>query len=104
MPAARRFPELKIVLAHCGGGGLLVQDAIVAALFCPNIYLELSTLMPHHVLQVLSHIPPSRLMVGSDLPENTAVEIQKILELEAPEDTRRAILWSTAAAVFGIGC
>ena len=24
MPAARQFPELKIVLAHCGGGGLLL--------------------------------------------------------------------------------
>ena len=101
MPAARQFPELKIVLAHCGGGGLLLQDAIVAALFCPNIYLELSTLMPNHVLQVLSQVPPTRLMIGSDLPENTEVEIGKILDLEAPEETRRAILWTTAIAVFG---
>ena len=101
MPAARKFPDLKIVLAHCGGGGLLLQDAIVAALFCPNIYLELSTLMPNHVLQVLSHIAPTRLMIGSDLPENTGVEIGKILDLETPEETRRAILWTTAIAVFG---
>ena len=100
---ARRapVPELKIVLAHCGGGGLLLQDGIVAALFCPNIYLELSSLMPIHVLQVLSQVPPSRLMIGSDLPENAEVEIGKILNLEAPEGARRAILWDTACAVFG---
>ena len=40
-------------------------------------------------------------MIGSDLPENTGVEIGKILDLEAPEETRRAILWTTAIAVFG---
>ena len=101
MPAARQFPDLKIALAHCGGGGLLLQDAIVAALFCPNIYLELSTLMPTHVLQVLSQVPPDRLMVGSDLPENTEVEISKVLDLDVPEEARRQILWSTAARLFG---
>jgi predicted TIM-barrel fold metal-dependent hydrolase len=101
MLPARKFPELKIVLAHCGGGGLLLQDAIVAALFCPNIYLELSTLMPNHVLRVLSQVSPTRLMVGSDLPENIEVEIGKVLNLEVPEEARRAMLWETARAVFG---
>ena len=100
MPAARKFPQLQIVLAHCGGGGLLLQDAIVAALFCPNIYLELSTLMPNHVLQVLAQLPATRLMIGSDLPENIDVEIGKIVNLEAPEETRRDILWTTACKLF----
>ena len=103
MPAARKYPELKIVLAHCGGGGLLLQDAIVAALFCPNIYLELSTLMPSHVLRVLSQVPSFRLMAGSDLPENTGVEIGKILDLDVAEETQRDILWTTACTVFGEG-
>jgi len=101
MPAARQYKELKIVLAHCGGGGLLLQDAIVAALFCPNIYLELSTLMPNHVLRVLSQVPSTRLMAGSDLPENMGVEIGKVLDLEVSEETRRDMLWGTACAVFG---
>jgi uncharacterized protein len=100
MPAARRYPGLKIVLAHSGGGGLLMQDAIVAAMFCPNIYLELSTLMPNHVLRVLAQVPATRLMVGSDLPENLAVETGKILDLEVPEKARRDMLWSTACEVF----
>jgi hypothetical protein len=101
MPAARKYPELKIVLAHCGGGGLLLQDAIVAAMFCPNIYLELSTLMPNHVLRVLAQVPAARLMAGSDLPENVGVEIGKILDLEVPEEARRHMLWGTACSVFG---
>jgi len=101
MPAARQFPSLQIVLAHCGGGGLLLQDPMVAALFCPNICLELSTLMPNHVLRVLSQVPASRLMCGSDLPENMGVEFGKIFELEVPEPARGEMLWGTACRVFG---
>lgn len=101
MFAARRYPELKIVLAHCGGGGLLLPDAIVAASFCPNIYLDLSTLMPNHILEVLQHIPATRLMAGSDLLENTDVEMLKILLLDLPADQKRQILSETALAVFG---
>jgi predicted TIM-barrel fold metal-dependent hydrolase len=101
MPAARKYPQLNIVLAHCGGGGVLLTDAIVAALFCPNIYLELSTLMPNHVLRVLSQVPASRLMIGSDLPENLGVETSKILDLDVADDARRDMLWETASRVFG---
>ena len=101
MLPARKYPSLKIVAAHCGGGGLFVQEAVVAALFCPNIYLELSTLMPNHVLQVLGQVPADRLMIGSDLPENIDVEIGKIVGLDAPEESKREILWGTASRVFG---
>lgn len=100
MMPARNFPDLTIVLAHCGGG-MMVHEAILAAVFCPNIVLELSTLMPHNVLEVLAHVPGDRLMIGSDLPENLTTEINKILTLEVPEEDRRNILEGTARRVFG---
>lgn len=100
MMPARRYPELQIVAAH-SGGGTFVHDAIVAASFCPNIVLELSSLMPHQVLEVLSEIPSTRLMIGSDLPESLDVELGKILALQVPEQERRNILWETADRVFG---
>ena len=101
MFAARRYPDLKIVLAHCGGGGLLLADAIVAASFCPNIYLDLSTLMPNHIFEVLQHIPADRLMAGSDLIENTDVEMRKLLRLDVPVEQKQQMLSQTAFAVFG---
>jgi predicted TIM-barrel fold metal-dependent hydrolase len=97
---ARRFPELQVVLAH-SGGSIYVLEAIVAAGVCPNIYLELSSLMPHHITDVLNHVPVSRLMIGSDLPESLDTEISKILGLPIAADTRQAILWDTAAQLFG---
>lgn len=100
---AKRFPEAKIILAHCGGGGLFFAEAIVAALSCENIWLELSTLMPHHILQVLRHVPSSQLMIGSDLPENLTTELSKIYSLEVTDEIKQNILWNTACHLFGKG-
>ena len=99
--AAKRYPELNFVLAHCGGGGLFVGEAIVAASLFPNIYLELSTQMPHQVLEVLQHVPADRLMAGSDLPENLRVEMTKLLELNIGDTDKRNILSGTACRLFG---
>jgi hypothetical protein len=99
MMPARKFPDLRIVLAHAGGG-LYVSEAIVAATVCPNIYVELSWLTPHQTLAVLDHVPASRLMMGSDLLENLEAEVSKILGLDLPPEAKRDILFNTAAAVF----
>jgi hypothetical protein len=96
---ARKFPDLRFVLAHAGGG-LYVAEAIVAATVCPNICVELSWLAPHQVRAVLDHLPASRLMIGSDLPENLEAELSKILALDLPPPAKQAILFDTAAAVF----
>ncbi|MCI0391584.1 MAG: amidohydrolase family protein [Acidobacteria bacterium] len=100
---ARRFPELKIILAHCGGGGMFFAEAIVAAMSCENIWLELSTLLPHQILQVLRHVASSRLMIGSDLPENLATELFKIFSLEVADEIKHDILWNTANYLLGEG-
>ena len=97
---ARRFPDLPIVLSHCGGS-VYFLEAIVAAGVCPNIYLELSSLMPHHILEVMAHVPASRLMIGSDLPESLDTEISKIVGLPIGDEQKREVLWNTAARLFG---
>ena len=79
---------------------MLALEAIVAASFCPNVYLELSSLQPHQVGTVLEHIEPARLMIGSDLPENLDTEIGKILGLNVSAEARAAILWETPRRVF----
>jgi predicted TIM-barrel fold metal-dependent hydrolase len=99
MMPARRFPDLPIVVAH-SGGGIFVHEAIVAAAFCPNIYLELSSLTPNQVLEVLAEVPAIRLMIGSDLPESLAAEMDKILALKIAEQDKREILNGTACRVF----
>lgn len=99
--AAKAYPQLTIIMAHCGGGGIFLGEAIVAATLFPNIYLELSSLMPHQVLEVLQRVPSNRLMAGSDLPENLNIEMSKILQLAIKEEEKRNILYGTACQVFG---
>ncbi len=96
---ARRFPELPIVLGH-SGGGIYAGEAIVAAAVCPNIYLELSSLLPHHLVEVFHHVPASRLMIGSDLPESLETELGKILDFPMEEAAKRDILWNTPRRLF----
>ena len=97
---ARRFPNLRIILAHAGGG-IYSGECIVAADVCPNIYVELSSLVPHQLTEVVRHLPSERLMIGSDLLESTAFEIGKIVELNALSDVKKNILWNTAESLFG---
>ena len=98
--AARRFPELPIVLGHAGGP-LLMLECAVAAEVCPNIYVEVSSLMPHHLAELLQYVPASRLMAGSDLPQSVAIEIGKVFSVTMSEADRRALLWETGAKLFG---
>lgn len=96
---ARKFPDLTIVLGHAGGS-VYMLESIVAATVCPNICIELSSLMPHHVLEILQHVPASRLMAGADLPESLETELHKILNLDIPAADIEAILWTTGRRVF----
>ncbi len=98
MPA-RKFPELPVIVGHAGGG-IFVAEAIVAATVCPNIYIEMSSLMPHHIVEVLDYVGPDRLMIGSDLPENIETEFGKIESLNIPPEAKRDILWNTANRLF----
>ena len=96
---ARQYPGLPIIIAH-SGSPIYYLEAIVAAQVCPNLLLDVSTLMPHQVLEILKQVPASRLMAGSDLPENADVEMGKIVDLTVDEATRREILWTTPRRVF----
>jgi predicted TIM-barrel fold metal-dependent hydrolase len=98
--AARRFPKLPIVLGHAGGPVLMLECA-VAAEVCPNIYVEVSSLMPHHLAELMQYVPASRLMAGSDLPESVATEIGKVFSVTMSAADRQALLWDTGAKLFG---
>lgn len=96
---ARRFPEARIVLGHAGGPTYMLET-VVAAGVCENIWIELSSLMPHHIEGILARVPPARLMAGSDIPTSTRIEITKIFDLPLSDDEKRAILWDTPRRVF----
>jgi hypothetical protein len=97
--AAKRFPELTFVIAH-SGGTVYYPEAILAAQLCPNVLLDLSTLPGHNAADILRQVDSSRVMMGSDLPESTAAEIEKLFHLGLSEAQLKNVLHGTAERVF----
>ena len=79
---------------------MLYPETVVAASMLENIYIEVSTLAANHVADILKHVPASRLMLGSDLPECTATEMEKPFALGLNAEDLEAICWGTGRRVF----
>lgn len=101
IPMARKFPALRIVLAHAGGG-MFGAEAIVAAQECDNIYLETSWTTVYDLDAMVKKLGPERVMLGTDLVSNIPVELAKYRSLGLPEGDLEWCFGKTAAAVFRI--
>jgi uncharacterized protein len=99
IPAANKYPGLKIVLAHAGGG-IVSAEAQVAASICNNLYLETSWCLGEDIRWMISTIGPDRVMMGADLPSNVPVEIAKYRALDLAPDVYDKVLGETAVDVF----
>jgi predicted TIM-barrel fold metal-dependent hydrolase len=101
IPVAMKFPDLKIVLAHCGGG-MFSSEAALAAMLCPNVYLETSWLPSLVIRDFCRNIGADRVMFGSDMGDNAASELAKFSTLGLTKEELEWCLWKTAAKVFKI--
>jgi uncharacterized protein len=99
IPAARKYPSLKIVLAHAGFA-VFSAEAQVAASVCGNLYLETSWCIGEDIRWMISTIGPDRVMLGADLPSNVPVEIAKYKALDLEPDAYAQVMGGTAISVF----
>jgi uncharacterized protein len=67
---AKKYPNIKIVLAHMGGNDTsIVKKAVKAAIPFPNIYFDTSGIStPYRVEYAVNAIGPNRIIFGSDYP------------------------------------
>lgn len=101
IPKAMQYPDLKIVLAHAGTY-MFSSEAMIAAELCPNIYLEPSWCEVHHIQQMISRFGSKRVMMGSDIPVNTAIEVAKARALKISEEDRANYMGETAIEFYGL--
>jgi predicted TIM-barrel fold metal-dependent hydrolase len=99
IPAARKYPGLKIVLAHAGFA-VFSAEAQVAASVCGNLYLETSWCIVEDIRWMISTIGPDRVMMGSDLPSNVPVEVAKYKALELDPQVYARVMGGNAVDVF----
>jgi predicted TIM-barrel fold metal-dependent hydrolase len=99
MPAAQKYPGLKIVLAHAGGGILSAEAQVVASMFS-NLYLETSWCLGEDIRWMIDTIGPDRVMMGADLPSNVPVEFAKYRALDLEPKIYDKVMGATAVDVF----
>jgi uncharacterized protein len=99
IPAARKYPGLKIILAHAGFA-VFSAEAQVAASVCGNLYLETSWCIGEDIRWMISTIGPERVMLGADLPSNVPVEIAKYGALDLAPEVYDRVMGGTAVEVF----
>ena len=99
------FPELKIVLAH-GGRPLWTDTAFFLVRRHPNVYLDISSIPPAHLLQYFPRLPEiaHKTLFGSDWPGPGVHGIKEALDsfqaLPLPAETKRRILGETALTLW----
>lgn len=99
IPRAQEYSDLPIILGHAGFV-ISTMDAYAAAKTCGNLYLEPSWCMKEAIGWLIQDLGPGRVMLGSDLPTNTHVELEKVRGLGLPAEAQEAVLGGTAARVF----
>ena len=102
IPVAKKYPAVRIVLAHAGGG-MFGADAIVAAQECPNSYLETSWTTVYDLDSMIRTLGPQRVMFGTDLVSNVRVELAKYRSLGLKESDLEWCFQKTAEKAFALG-
>jgi uncharacterized protein len=101
LPAARAFPEVKIILAH-GGSDLMTQQVIFLASEYENVFVEPSWLNILAVGGMLKILGPGKIMFSSDMPANIPVELAKYRSLTGDQAVLEQMLSGTVINVFGL--
>ena len=96
---AKRYPELKIIMAHLGSN---VYDSIKCIKDCPNVYTDFSGSMYRRddLDYTISHIGTGRVLFGSDFPGTFENCIGQVLGADISDDQRQDIFYKNAAKLF----
>jgi hypothetical protein len=96
--------EIPVIIPHLGGlsGGYVPLDRH-GVWSRPNIYADSSTAALPEIKDYLRRYDSERLLFGSDHPfSQPRTELEKILSLNLPEDTTRAVLGGNFRRLCGV--
>ncbi|MGI6036901.1 MAG: amidohydrolase family protein [Limnochordia bacterium] len=99
LPAAKKHPDLTIILAHAGYA-IYTDEALVVASMADNIYLETSWGQIRAVEDFVKKVGSDRVLFGSDLVKNIPVELAKYQGAAISLEERAAGLGGNACRLF----
>lgn len=98
-PQLKRFPGVRVVLAHAGHG-LFSGEAIAVADMFPQVTLEPSWCPFYIIGGMIATLGARRVMLGCDLPPNVRMMLGSIRALALSVDDEAMVLGGTAQEVF----
>ena len=101
LPIARKYPEMKFILAH-SGAGMYSGEAVLAAQECPNIYLEASWCSVEDVMGMIQSIGSERVMFGSDSLLNMAAGMAVFNALSLDQKQLEDVFANSAIKAFAL--
>lgn len=99
---ARRFPDVRIIMAHLTGCGV---RGVLAVKACPNVWVDTSGAAPEAgiVEYAVELLGAHRILYGSDAPiRDFGVAIARVTGSRLDAATQRRILHDNAAALLGL--
>jgi predicted TIM-barrel fold metal-dependent hydrolase len=100
--AARNYPKVKVVLAHCGMH-LYLWEAILAAQELPNLYVDMAQAWPYDIKIFINQVSSEKLTYGSDAPyQSPKVEQLKLREIGLSDEQLEQVFRSNAMKIWGI--
>ena len=104
-PAAEEFPDVRIVIAHCGAN-FCTAGAILMAKQHDNVFLEPSGAGLEACIAMLDAVGPGKVMFSTDVVPQTATELAKFRDIHRrgllTEDGLEQVLYRTAHQVFPV--
>ena len=106
------FPDLRVVLAHMGGGAWRQLTEIARAY--PNAYFDCCEIIEwtggpgaptdHELAQLILDVGPDRVMMGSDFPwYDIDHSVERVMELPLlATEQKEAILGANAVSILGL--
>lgn len=101
LPAARDYPDVRVVLAHAGMQ-IFALEALAVAQACPNVWLETSWTGGPHVRRFVRTLGPERVLFGSDHGDNAPTELTKHRTIGLTPTEVDWVLGRTAVEVYGL--
>jgi uncharacterized protein len=99
IPVAEEFPEVPIIMAHCGMM-IMAGETPIAMKRCPNLYADLTWTPGFHIRHWSEELGAYRFMFGTDHADNTGTELGKLQTCGLADEQLEWILHKTARAVY----
>ena len=99
-----RYPNIRWLLNHIGGGGSNRAEAVAAVHASPNVYLETASAGVHDGVEyIVREAGEDRVLFGSDTPLFDSIhQVATIATANMPEESKRKVLGLNAMRLLGL--